>query len=236
MRERSGEDSAAEARVSDSSGAAMPMELPRDWLVTSGRSTSSELMSAVVSVVSGMRSWAAASEVMRAKRAPGYSSTSARTSSRMPSSRGSPSPQSSATMLAVVSTTSTMSVSVARVWVAPPGMPGRSSIAKQASTSSRRRAHRPRCPASARRSVIGTPADFGGRTSAQAATTATGAHSSAIRRGLSTGWKITVAPSTAPRRDRAGRSRAARSTGSGCRSRRPAPRRAARSPPAPAPG
>lgn len=54
--------------------------------------------------------------------------------------------------------------------------------------------------------------------------------------GLSTGWKITVAPSTAPRRDRAGRSRAARSTGSGCRSRPPAPRRAARSPPAPAPG
>lgn len=214
----------------------MPIELPRDWLVTSGRSTPSEPRSAVVSVVSGILSSAAASEVMRAKRAPGYSSTRARTSARMPSSRGSPSSQSSATMLAVVSTTSTMSVSVARVWVAPPGMPGRMSIAKQASTRSSRMAHRARCPASARRSVTGTPADFGGRTSTQTAATATGAHSRATSSGLSTGWRITVAPSTAPRRSRAGRSRAARSTGSGCRSRPPAPPRATRSPPVPAPG
>ena len=36
MRERSGDDSAADASVSESSGAAMPIELPRDWLVTSG--------------------------------------------------------------------------------------------------------------------------------------------------------------------------------------------------------
>ena len=208
---------------------------PRDWLVTSGCSTSSDPINAVVSVVSGTRSCAAASEVISANRAPGYSSTSARTSSRMPSSRGSPSPQSSATMLAVVSTTSTTSVSVASVCVAPPGMPGRSSSMAHASTSTSRIAHSVRCATRARGSVIGPAVDCGGRTSTQTARAATGTHSSAISTGLRTGWKITVAPSRPPRRTPAGTQRAARSTGSGCPSTPPAPRRAARSPPASAP-
>ncbi|CNL01549.1 Uncharacterised protein [Mycobacterium tuberculosis] len=211
------------------------MELPRDWLVTSGRRTSRDPSRAVVSVVRGIRSSAAASDVSRANRAPGYCSTRARTSARTPSSRGAPSAQSSATMLAVVSTTSTMSVSVASVWVEPPGSPGRSSITAQASTITSRRAQRERCPARARRSVTTSPPARGARTSIQTAAAATPAHSSTMSRTGRTGWKITGAPSTRGRRNRARGPRGRRSRGSGCRSRPPGPRHAAQWPPASAP-
>ena len=186
MRERSGEASAAFDSVSVSSWLAMPIELPRDWLVTSGRSTSSDETSAVVSVVSGMRRSAEASKVIRAKRAPGYSSTMACTSARTPSRRGSSPFQSSATMLAVVSTTSTMSVSVARVSVAPPGIPGRRNMTKHASSMTSRMAPR----------ALSRPLAL---TSAITARAATGAQRSARRKTLSTGWKITVSPSRARR-------------------------------------
>lgn len=49
----------------------MPIELPRDCAVTSGRSTAMAEASAVVSEVSGIRSCAEASKVIRANRAPG---------------------------------------------------------------------------------------------------------------------------------------------------------------------
>ena len=176
--------------------AAMPIELPRDCEVTSGRRISSDDMRAVASVVSGSRCSAVASNVISAKRAPGYSSTIDWTSARTPSRRGRSPSQSSATMLAVVSSTMTMSVSVARVSDVPPGMPGRSSIRKQARSMTRRSAHQP-APApveGAADDVEPAPATDARapRTSIHTASAHAGANSSTSRNTLSTGWKITV--------------------------------------------
>ena len=128
------------------------MSDPRAYEVVGGRSTSSDENTASTSVVRGRRCVAWLSKVTRENRAPGYASMMCSTSARTPSRRGDDSPQSSAVMLVVLSTTISTSRSVTTAFADPDGMPGRSASSPHATTRPIRIPHATRSPDSARTS------------------------------------------------------------------------------------